>query len=259
MGVWGPGVFADDLACEVREQYRALLGDGYEGAAATDALVETFQEVLHHDEYSAAVFWLGLAVVQWRSGRLEDRIKVRALEAIEGGAALRPFQEEPALLRARRKELSKVVALLNSPQRNPSRVRKRFQNSCDWEPGDLIAFRLRSGRNVIFRVIGHWTDTGGTSPVVEVLDWCGLDIPEAAALQNLEIRSIGNDVPHGLEQWIAPRRSQFMIGEVSRRRIPDDRISRLRVKLTPSQEVGGFSVWLWRTIDQELEREFGYR
>lgn len=38
MGTWGAGVFDDDLACEVRKKYRTLLGEGYEGPAATDAL-----------------------------------------------------------------------------------------------------------------------------------------------------------------------------------------------------------------------------
>jgi hypothetical protein len=258
MGAWGPGVFADDLACDVREQYRALLGDGQEGAASTDALLGIFHEVLT-DEDSAAVFWLALAVAQWRVGRLEDRIKIRALEVIENGTALRPFQDDPSLLRSRRKELSKVVALLNSTQPKSKRVRKRFKNSCDWERGELIAFRLRSGQNVIFRVIGLWTDNGGASPVVEILDWCGQDIPEAAVLQSLPIRSNIRDVPPGLEPWVSPHESQFLIGEVSKRRIPHDRISRLPIRLPPTQQVGGFRGWLWRTVDEQLERQFGYR
>ena len=258
MGAWGAGVFSDDLACEVRDQYRALLSEGHEGAAATNALLETFHEVLA-DEDSAVVFWLALAVVQWRVGRLEDRVKARALQAIYDGTALRPWQSDPALLAMRRKALKKVVDLLTSPQPKMKSVRKRFRNSCDWETGELIAFRLRSGKIVIFRVIGHWTDNGGTSPVIEVPDWCGEVIPEAAVLQNLPIRSKANDVPVGLEQWIAPRRSQFHIGEVSKRRIPHDRISRLHIKLSPTQKVYAFCGWLWRMVDEELEREFGYR
>jgi hypothetical protein len=111
---------------------------------------------------------------------------------------------------------------------------------------------------VIFRVIGHWTDNGGTSPVVEVLDWCGRIIPQVAELQALPIGSTKEDVPAFLNQWIAPERRQFFIGEVSKRRIPHDRISRLHIKLPPTQEVGGFCGWLWRTIDEQLGREFGY-
>jgi hypothetical protein len=58
---------------------------------------------------------------------------------------------------------------------------------------------------------------------------------------------------------MSPYKSQFLVGEVSRRRIPYDRISRLHVKLPPTQQVGGFYGWLWRSIDEALEREFGYR
>jgi hypothetical protein len=112
---------------------------------------------------------------------------------------------------------------------------------------------------VIFRVIGHWTDDGGTSPVIEVLDWCGEIIPQVADLEALAVRSTKEDVPVFLKQWMTSEKRQFVIGEVSKRRIPHDRLSRLHRKLPPTQEVGGFSCWLWRTIDEQLEREFGYR
>jgi hypothetical protein len=258
MGSWGPGVFSDDLACEIRDQYRALLGEGRDGVTATDLLLGTFGQALA-DQDSAPVFWLSLAVVQWRMGRLEERVQLSALRAIDDGSALRSWQHDSKLLRARRKELDKVAALLNSPPPKAKQVRKRFKNSCDWARGELIAFRLRSGRYVIFRVLGHWIDAGGTSPVVEVLDWCGEIIPQVADLETLAIRRTKEDVPVSLKRWMTSERRQFMIGEVNKRRIPHDRISRLDLKLPPTQEVGGFSVWLWRTIDEQLEREFGYR
>lgn len=257
MGAWGTGVFSDDVACEVRDEYRAMIGDGHDGTVATDALLVAFREVLE-DIDAAPVLWLALAVMQWRLGRLEARVKDRALQVLDDGSALRPWQGEPSLLAARRKELAKVANLVKSPQPNRKSVCKRFKNTCEWEAGELIGFRVRSGRQVIFRVIGDWTDRGGTSPVVEVLDWCGDEIPERAVLERLPIRSSLNEVPPGLEGWISPRRSQFVIGEVSMRRIPRDRITRLQIKLRPSQDVGGVCCWLWRTIDNHLETEFGY-
>jgi hypothetical protein len=257
MGSWGPEVFSDDLACDIREQYRTLLGEGRDGVTATDFLLGTFSEALA-DQDSAPVFWLSLAVVQWRLGRLEERVQLSALRAIDDGSALRSWQHDPRLLRARRRALDKVVALLNSPQPKAKQVRKRLKNSCDWARGELIAFRLRSGRYVIFRVIGSWIDAGGTKPVIEVIDWCGEIIPPVADLETLAIRTTKEDVPVALKQWIPSERKQFMIGEVSERRMPHDRISRLDLKLPPTQEVGGFSCWLWRTIDDQLQRDFNY-
>lgn len=36
LGVWGPGIFSDDLACDLRDEYRELVADGLSGEEATD-------------------------------------------------------------------------------------------------------------------------------------------------------------------------------------------------------------------------------
>lgn len=91
MGTWGPGIFSDDLACEVRSRYRDLVAAGHDGPDATDALVSEFQPA-PDDPDSAGVFWIALAVTQWKLGRLEDRVKGRAGAA----ATLRSSQPKQA-------------------------------------------------------------------------------------------------------------------------------------------------------------------
>lgn len=259
VGVWGPGIFADDVACDVRGRYRDLLGEGHDSVEVTDAMLEGFREVLA-DEDAAAVFWLALAVTQWRLGRLEERVKENALRAIEDGSAWRPFTEDEKLLRERKAELNKTAVLLWSAQPATKRVRKRFKNSCDWEPGELISYRLRSGNLVLFRVVRLYTDMGGTAPVAEVLDWCGPEVPELAELEKLGVRFVEEEVPVGLEKWFSPRISRFLLAEVSARKIPHDRITRLGVRI-PAQDVekGSFFCWLWRSMDEKLDQEFGWR
>ena len=39
MGVFGTGLFSDDLALDIRASFRAKVADGLEGAAATDSLL----------------------------------------------------------------------------------------------------------------------------------------------------------------------------------------------------------------------------
>ncbi|MBN8734586.1 MAG: hypothetical protein J0L64_28900 [Acidobacteria bacterium] len=258
MGVWGPGIFADDLACDVRGRYRDLLGEGHDSVEVTDAMIEGFREVLA-DEDSAAVFWLALAVTQWRLGRLEERVKESALRAIEDGGAWRPFAEDEKLLRKRKAELNKTAELLRSEQPAAKRVRKQFKNSCDWEPGELISYRLRSGNLVLFRVVRLFTDQGGTAPVVEVLDWCGPEVPEMAVLEELGVRYVEDEVPLELQKWFSPRISLFLLSGLGARKIHWGRITRLHVRL-PVPEGGdrSFFCWFWRTMDEKLEKEFGW-
>lgn len=144
MGSWGPGVFSDDVGCDVRDHYRGLIRDGLEGPAATDALLESFQEVLS-DEESEAPFWLALAVTQWRMGRLEDRVKARALAAIESGSALSSWQETAAPAKARQRELQKVWQLLQSPQRAKTKPRKQVERCASRDLKPIAANAQKGG------------------------------------------------------------------------------------------------------------------
>ena len=74
MGVWGPSLFSDDVACDVRDYYRELLEDGVEDGAATGQTVEKFRSYL---DDSDGVALLALAVTQSKLGRLDSAIRDR--------------------------------------------------------------------------------------------------------------------------------------------------------------------------------------
>ena len=60
--------FPDDTTSDVRDGFRDLIGE----ALSTEQ-----------------AFWLGLAVTQWKCGRLLERVKEKALEIIDTGADLK--------------------------------------------------------------------------------------------------------------------------------------------------------------------------
>jgi hypothetical protein len=39
MGSWGPALFSDDTACDVRDMYKDLIADGVDDAEATQPVV----------------------------------------------------------------------------------------------------------------------------------------------------------------------------------------------------------------------------
>ena len=79
MGTWGTGIFSDDNAADLRDDYRDFIGDGLSSPEATDRLLAEWGSSLSREPEYAATFWLALAVTQWKCGRLEDRVKARAL------------------------------------------------------------------------------------------------------------------------------------------------------------------------------------
>lgn len=173
MGTWGFGIFEDDSAADVRDDFKDLLTSGLDGDAATGELLKRWKHAVD-DPDEAPVFWLALALTQHRLGRLGDRVKREALRAIENDAGLERWREAgDRELARRRAALAQARTLLESPQPQPKKITPAFRDTCAWEAGELIAYRLASGRQVVFRVVDHETHAYGVSPVFELLDWQG--------------------------------------------------------------------------------------
>lgn len=239
MGAWGPAIFSDDTACDIRGDYKDFLGDGLTPSEATDRILLEWRDSLD-DFDERSVVWLALAATQWKLGRLEGRIKQKAVEVIDSGCNLERWEGKD---REKRKiVLEKLRDQLDSPQPKQKKVPKRFRDHCDWEVGEIIAYTTLSKDKVLFRVIGFHNDKGGESPVCELLNWRG-KIPPG----KLRLRFLGINIktyPNGRKI------SQFMIGRSSEKELPTDRVERLGIALKPTQNVGGFFVFGWRYLDE---------
>src|SRR5579864_4732965 len=122
MGVWGTGIFSDDNASDLREDYRTLIGDGISGREATDRLLKQWSP--EGDPALEPVFWLALAVTQWSCGRLEERVKAKALAVIENGLAIGEWRGGK-LERKRQAVLDTTRKKLESPQPPARPIKKR--------------------------------------------------------------------------------------------------------------------------------------
>lgn len=71
------------------------------------------------------VVWLALAATQWNCGRLEERLKAKALEIIESESDLKRWTDK-ALERKRGAALSKFREQLLSPQPAANEFRNHF-------------------------------------------------------------------------------------------------------------------------------------
>jgi hypothetical protein len=260
MGVWGTSIFSDDTASDVRGGYRDLVGNGLAGHEATDKIL---REYYSQEESEMGVVWLALAATQWNCGRLEERVKAKALEIIESGSDFKRWTDK-ALERKPGAALSKFREQLLSPQPAAKRIPKPFRSACDGELGELIAYRLISGKWIVLRVTDFSEDKGGVYPQCEILDWIGDAVPAARQLDGLSIRIGSGHIKHG----------QVSLGCASNREFPTQRLAKLNAKLEPSEtskikirhsggpigfKGGGLPFALWRTFDQHLETYYGLR
>ncbi len=260
MGTWGPAIFSDDLALDVRGEYRELIGQGVDPAEATRQLVGEYQP--DDDPDGGHVFWLALAATQWKLGRLEDTVKARALQVIEDGTDLRGWEEDatPQVVRKRRAALDKLREQLLSPQPPPKHIRRPYHEWTEWEVGDVVSYRLLSGRYILLRVVGHDTSKWERGPIVEIVDWVGDEPPPPDAIATLPARR-----PTAKREERHLYSTRFEVARWSKTDYPADRLSVVArgVPVAPWPKVKrshpdySWSVIWWKELDQVLREGFG--
>src|SRR5215469_8820606 len=250
MGVWGTGIFSDDNASDLRDEYRKLIGDGVASSDATDRL--SAQWAPQGDPDLEPVFWLALAVTQWSCGRLEDRVKSEALRVIADGSAMRPWAGGPDE-RKRRAVLEAAKRKLESPQPAERKIKKQTPATCDWERGELIGYRLITGDFVVLRMLDQHIDQGGAYPYCELLDWRGPEFPAAGLPDTIAVREL-KDYGGGARLMILPHGKRLMKDRLRRLKLKhglDENYSRVpRGKPNPAR------VTSWKEFDKLLELSY---
>lgn len=269
MGVLGSGLYSDDLAADVRDDFRAHVAGGKSGEDATRALLAEWQEELG-DPDTAPVFWLALADTAWRAGRLEAHVLAEARRVIEAGEELDRWRRLGATEReveARRRVLVKLRQQLDEPQPAPKKVRpsRGFVDFTEWERGDVISFSRSDGRPALLLVLGTVEYGGAIHPVLGLLDWEGEAQPSRDVLQTLAPKPtleagaptmkelLRSDPP----EWAAVK-SFFIIVRFSKRSPPKDRVARIDRGIDPGPLPAKFGlVFRWADLEDNLDKYYG--
>ena len=147
MGMWGIGLYQNDTALDVQEEFKELFQKGKNVQEITDVLLARYAEGLD-DPAEASTFWLALADTQWCYGILLPEVRQTALDWIEKSLKI---AEDFVDLKFRKKAMKVLEDLrekLCSPQ-PPAKIppktppRSRLYR-CPWNVGDVYAYRLTS-------------------------------------------------------------------------------------------------------------------
>lgn len=205
MGIIGTGIFENDEACDVRDEYREHIEDGVEDAEATRLTLAKFRSYFDDPE-SGPVCILALAVTQSKIGRLDPDIRSRALAAIDSGVDLAIWErEDPKSLPKRRAVLEKARAQLIGPQPARKRLRPPRKETCSLVAGDGLALTTPSGL-ALLRVVRVRDYRVGEDPILEELEFSGFELPSQSELDQLKAVVKSNIAPYGNE----PRFSAFI-------------------------------------------------
>jgi len=205
MGAWSTAIFGDDLSCDVRDEYMALLSLGRESEEAERVLMDYYAEILGKGDPDEPVFWLGLAYIEWRKGRLSSFVRDRALHIIDSGEDLKRWAGDPKDYRERKKVLEKLKATLQSPMPPKKKIRKAVAHHSPWPVGSLLAYRIQTDQEMkdhplfmkyaLIRVL--WIMKHPVSSILEdecydeslvvgLYGWAGSEIPDPEIVEKLE-------------------------------------------------------------------------
>ena len=197
MGAWGTAIFSDDFACDVRDDYVKEIIRGKTSEEATEIIKKKHFPTKPDDE-EITVFWISLAVIQWKKGRLLPDVKKEAILAIESGADLIRWKSESKKILGKRKDaLEKAKQMLLSPMPPAKKIpMPSWMKDDPWQLGDLISYKIVSGdidypeyigKYVILKVVEvRPIQLGGPkNNFYAVYSWCGDKIPdELTAIKN---------------------------------------------------------------------------
>lgn len=100
MGIWGPGIFDDDVALDVRGDFQEVLDRGGAPDAAADQVLANYQDSLD-DIDDVPVVILALAALLLDCGIKAHRVLQEARRVIGTAAGLERWEDDPKLLTER--------------------------------------------------------------------------------------------------------------------------------------------------------------
>ena len=246
MGTWGPGIFSDDLAADVREDFRDLIGEGLTAEEATQRLKSEYVAELEPDE--GEEFLLALAATQWKTGHVVPSIIDEALAALDSGAGMERWEEaSPRERKARRRALDKLAQQLRTPPRPPVRIPRRKLEDTTLELGDVVAVRRGDGR-IFFAVVDFHLDKGGRAAIVKLLPYLDHLPEDASAVRDAAVSATQEE----LFGATSPFFIAFNGGRTPERPPSEVEVIAQGLLDTPAERGGGIVTW-WNQIAEAAE------
>lgn len=208
MGLWGPELYADDLALDIRREYNVLLSVGKETSEIEKMLMRYYSDIFDCNDPDEDVFWFVLAICEWKKGRLTPYVKNKALLALDSGRDLERWNtpNNQKNYRRRKEVLEKLRNTLESVMPEAKKIKKPSVRHCPWKAGSLLAYKISSSKlliennhpclnkYVLLRIVKikkhpvtrrFETEYYDESMIVGLYDWIGNEIPDPEITSNL--------------------------------------------------------------------------
>ena len=176
MGTWGPKLYEDDVAQDIKETYEELVKTEKDNEKIIKEICSIFKEELE-DQDEKSVFWMVLADLLYKQKQLTKDIKEKALKEIERGENLERWKNEASkddyILRKKKIELlkKKLEKYDKIKEENSVKIIKKNKPKHykyeEWKIGDVFAYKIKepkrfAGQYLIIRKAKDSTEFANT-------------------------------------------------------------------------------------------------
>lgn len=206
MGTWGPKLYQDDLANDIKIEYEELLKQGKSNEESIELIYKIYRDEIE-DSDEMPIFWMALADVLCDNGNLTSFVKEKALKEIELGENLKKWEIESNkdMYIERKQELEKLKRKLEEYKETDktnilikSTVKQKSIGK-EWKIGDTYAYKIKSleyeGQYLIFRKIDDYRNNKKyQSAIIYVQITSNKQLPKTATeINELEYIIISNE------------------------------------------------------------------
>jgi hypothetical protein len=149
---------------------------------------------------------------------------------------------------------------LLAPQPPARPVRKPLIRECPWQAGDIVAYELASGRQLIFAVRNVHRDKGGAYPTITPV-WTGDALPDAKELVEAGALRVRREWVDTFNKKLATDSPYYpLLSDICLLALPNKTPKRFRaLSLTRPMEkrLSSGNAVLFKGFDAYLEKVFG--
>ena len=208
MGTWGPKIYEDDLAQDIKEEYEELIEEGKNNEEAIQEICLRYKEEIEDVEESS-LFWMAFADILYEHKNLTKYVKEKALKEIESGKNLEKWKREASEQDyiKRKSEIEKLREKLeiynekdNKKEKKHKEISENEKYKNQWEIGDTYAYKIENteykGQYLILRKVQdtkYYNNTRNQSAIVYVQITTDKQIPKnEEQINQLEYIIMGN-------------------------------------------------------------------
>jgi hypothetical protein len=145
MATWGYELEQDDFVCDVMTEFEEHLKQNQDLRQTTDLLINNYQSTLD-DPDEGPLFWLALASMQWKFGKVDDKVLEQIKSDFDQDAGLERWQEiGESAFNKRKQIIADFIEKISVENPKPKKLPKIIVRKPIYQAGDCLSISLENG------------------------------------------------------------------------------------------------------------------